>query len=112
MTITNEFILQGDYEVVESWRGLGSANGEGNLPRKSKTIIPAMYAEDVKALCDYAGLSELTQGTILRMSLQKILSIIPKSRPRISSYKMLIAFLADDMGVTLILTSRKTKFNG
>ncbi len=76
-----------------------------------KTVIPAKFQSDVKALCDYAGIVEMTRGMEIKMTLQEILSIIPKSRRRIESYNSLVSFLSDEMGVTLELTSKKSKNN-
>lgn len=110
MMITNNNIFQADYESVASWGGRDGANREVNH-QVIKTIIPAKFQSDVKALCDYAGLLELTRGMEIKMTLQEILTIIPKNRRRIESYHSLIAFLADEMGVALELTSKKTKKN-
>lgn len=109
MTITNNSILQADYESVQAWRGSNDgANVEENH-QVIKTIIPKEFESDVKALCDSAGITELKRGMYIKMSLQEILAIIPKSRPRIESYKTLIKYLNEEMGVALELTSRKTK---
>lgn len=106
MTITLNTIFQADYECVPAWRG--SKDG-ANVEENHRVIIPKEFESDVKALCDYAGITELNRGMAIRMTLQEILAIIPKARPRIESYKLLIKFLNDEMGVTLELTSRKSK---
>ena len=108
MTITNENILQADYEVIESWRGRDGASDQGNHP-KTMTIVPEQFQEDVRALCRYAGLHELTPGMTVKMTLREALNVIPKKRKRLDSYKTLIGFLANEMGVTLIIYSKKTK---
>ncbi|MDO4320408.1 MAG: hypothetical protein Q4C34_07510 [Bacteroidales bacterium] len=109
MLISNNTIFQADYESVQAWRGSNNgANVEENHP-VIKTIIPKEFEGEVKALCDYAGMSELNRGMAIRMTLQEILTIIPRTRRRIESYKLLIKFLNDEMGVTLELTSRKSK---
>lgn len=108
MMITNNNIFQADYENVAPWGGRDGASREVNH-QVIKTIIPARFQSDVKAMCDYAGVVELTRGMEIKMTLQEILSIIPKNRRRIESYHSLIAFLADEMGVALELTSKKTK---
>lgn len=110
MTITNENILQADYEVVESWRGRDGANDEGNH-HTTKIIIPQQFKDDVNALCVYAGLSELAMGMTITMSLQEALNVMPRKRARIDSYKSLTRFLNDEMGVTLIINSQKSKQN-
>ena len=111
MTIRNISIFQADYENVAPWGGSDGANHEGNH-QVIKTVIPAKFQSDVKALCDYAGIVKMTRGMEIKMTLQEILTIIPKNRRRIESYQSLIAFLADEMDVALELTSKKTKKNG
>lgn len=110
MTIRNISIFQSDYESVVPWGGRDGANREENH-QVIKTIIPARFQSDIMALCDYAGVVELTRGMEIKMTLQEILAIIPKDRRRIESYQSLIGFLADEMGVALELTSKKTKKN-
>lgn len=110
MTITNNNIYQADYESVAPWGGHDGANREVSH-QVIKTIIPARFQSDIKALCDYAGVVELTRGMEIKMTLQEILAIIPKNRRRIESFQSLIAFLADEMGVAFELTSKKTKKN-
>lgn len=111
MTITNETIFQADYEVVESWRGRDGANVEENHQNTVKIIVPEQFRDDVKALCDYSGLSELHRGMEIKMSLQEALSVIPRKRRRVDSYNALIEFLSSEMGVNLIINSQKTKKN-
>lgn len=108
MTITNETILQADYEVVSSWRGRDGANGKGNHQLK-KIIVPEQFKDDVSALCEYSRLSELTAGMKICMSLKEALNVMPRKRARLDSYKPLIKFLKDEMGVSLIITSQKSK---
>lgn len=108
MTITNESIFQADYEVVRVWRGFDGANDEGNHPTK-KVIVPEQFKDDVDALCEYSGLTELSPGTRIKLSLQEALGILPRERRRIDSYKSLVRFLQDEMGVTLNIHSQKTK---
>ena len=110
MTIRNISIFQADYENVAPWGGGDGANRKENH-QVIKTIIPAKFQSDIKALCDYAGVVELTRGMEIKMTLQEILAIIPKNRRRIESFQSLTAFLADEMGVTLELTSKKTKIH-
>lgn len=110
MVLTTNFIFQGDYESAER-RGYDDANARQNH-QVIKTIIPEKFQSDIKALCDYAGVVEMTSGMNIKMTLQEILTIIPKNRRRIESYHSLITFLADEMGVALELTSKKTKKNG
>jgi len=101
--------LHGDQESSEG-RGLNDdANAQQNHHEIVKGIIPKQFEEDVRALCDYAGVEELVFGTTIRMSLQEVLEIIPKNRKRMDSYRTLVAFLKEELNITLDLSSRKTK---
>lgn len=111
MTITNNNIFQGDYEGVGPWGGSDSASHEENCLVR-KVIIPDKFKSDVKALCEYAGIETMTPGMHIKMSLQEALTIIPKKRRRTESYKPLISFLNDEMGITLELTTLKSKKYG
>lgn len=109
MTIINQSILQGNKENPVG-RGLcDDANAHQNHHEIVKVIIPKQFENDVRALCDHAGVDELTPGTTIRMTLQEILEIIPKERKRKDSYKILADFLKNEMNITLELTSRKNK---
>ena len=109
--LINMSIFQSDYEG-----GLTRLGNDGHHDSQNrqviKTIVPKQYDEDVGALCTYAGVAELTPGLTIRMTLQEILTVVPKSRRRLDSYSSLVKFLQDEMAVTLILTSNKTKSNG
>ena len=108
MTFSIEEIYQMDYISADN---RGSETDTYARPNQStwKVIVPKLYTNEIKALCDYAGVESLTPGMTIRMTLQEMLSIVPRKRPRIESYKTLINFLKDEMNVDLILTSRKTK---
>lgn len=109
MTIINNQILLGDSENLEGRRLNDDANVQQNHHNIVKAIIPKQFEEDVRALCNYAEVGELPSGTTIRMSLQEILEIIPKNRKRMDSYRPLVAFLKEEMNITLELSSRKTK---
>lgn len=107
-----ENIYQADYE--SPWRGQEDRANESPIypTVETKVIIPVRFQSEIKALCDYAGVDELIRGMNIRMTLQEILTIIPKKRPRTDSYRQLILFLQDEMGVTLEINSRKNKKYG
>lgn len=107
MRITLENIFQCDYEYSEN-RGLVGTCARPNQ-QVIKTVIPKQYEDEIKALCTYAGVDNLVVGMTIKMTLQEILSIIPKKRARIESYNTLMKFLKDELDVDLTLTSRKTK---
>lgn len=109
MTIINQSILQGNIENPVGRGPNDDANVQQNHHEIVKVIIPKEFKNDVRALCDLAGVDELTPGTTIRMTLQEILGVIPRARKRKDSYKTLADFLKNEMNVTLELTSRKNK---
>lgn len=74
----------------------------------NKTIVPEQFKEDVISLCEYSGISELTPGMTITMSLREALNVMPRKRARLDSYRQLISFLNEEMAITLIINSQKS----
>ena len=70
-----------------------------------KVVTPEKFKNDIKALEDYVG-DKLTSGLSIRMSLQEILSVIPRNRHRADAYNSLIKYLRDEMGIELNIEGR------
>lgn len=64
------------------------------------------YQGDIDAL--EAKFGELTTGVCIETTLQDLLAIVPRNRPRVEAYQGLISELKR-MGVELKITSRKSK---
>lgn len=109
MTIINQSILSNASETLEGRGSNGDTYEQQNHQDIMKIVIPKQFQEDVKALCDHAEIEGLTPGMTIKMSLQEILGIIPKQRKRMDSYKTLVAYLKEEMNITLELSSRKNK---
>lgn len=92
----NISILQGDYE------GPGVTGGG-----VSDVFDDSPFAADVKALSDYNN--GLKSGDVIRMTLQKALSVMPRKRPRTDAYKALAKWLSEEKNVELVITSNKSK---
>ena len=67
------------------------------------------YADDISRLEAALG-HPLEKGACINFKLQDILHIIPKKRRRVDSYRGLVSRL-NKMGVTLTITSNKTKLS-
>ena len=65
------------------------------------------YESDIRAITDKYG--ELTPGLCIETTLQDLLTIVPRHRPRIDAYNGLRSCLKDKYGVALTIKSRKTK---
>ena len=73
---------------------------------KKKTISGDKYIDDIEALKVFYSLEE---GTVINISLQDLLAIVPRNRPRIEAYQGLRSYLIEKYGVTLNINSRKTR---
>lgn len=65
------------------------------------------YESDITAITRKWG--ELRNGLCIEATLQELLTIVPRHRPRIDAYNGLRSLLRDKYGVTLTIKSRKTK---
>ena len=80
--------------------------GEGQETQVEKSV-KGKFIRDLEALRDngYA----LTSGSNIEISLQDILKICPRDRRRVDAYNSLKAYLNEEFGCTLCITSQKTK---
>ena len=110
MTILSYYQL--DYQGIDQVTGTLDLLESKPTTIVNKTIVPEQFKGDIAALCEYSGLTELTRDMTIRMTLHEALSVMPRNRKRVDSYKSLVKFLKDEMGVTLIIISQKTKQYG
>ncbi len=71
-------------------------------------IIPENMKSDVEALKGYVG-HDLSNGLCITVTLKELLSVCPRERKKTDAYARLVAFLRDELNVTLIIYSQKTK---
>jgi hypothetical protein len=77
----------------------------------NKTItkpIPEKYGKDVEALRQKYG-DAFKTGLCITIPLKEALTIMPRARRRIDSYRGLQSYLKKELGMTLTITSQKTK---
>ena len=77
--------------------------------KESKVIIPEKFKDDVEQLESYCGV-ELKSGLSIEIELSELLEILPRERRRADAYTGLIGYLKSEYGVTLKITSNKSKF--
>ena len=84
--------------------------------RQETTLAPVVsakasrsekYESDLRAITNKWG--ELRPGLCIETTLQDLLAIAPRHRPRIDAYNGLVSELWFKYGVTLTIKSRKTK---
>lgn len=71
-------------------------------------IIPEKFRADIEALQTYIG-KNLESGLRITVSLQEILNVCSRDRKKVDAFNGLTRFLADEMNITLIIKSQKSK---
>ena len=81
---------------------------EKTAEMKEEVIIPRQYRDDINTLQNMYG-GNFKTGLCINLTLKQALEIIPRERLRIDAYTGLISFLKSKMGISLNITSQKTK---
>ena len=74
----------------------------------SSEPVPKKYQRDIEALRQKYG-DAFKTGFCINLTLQESLSIKPRERRRVDSYRGLQSYLMKEWDITLTITSRKTK---
>ena len=74
----------------------------------SSEPISEKYQRDIEALRQKYG-DAFKTGLCINLTLQEALSIIHRERKRIAAYSGLVSYLKRELGITLTITSQKTK---
>lgn len=74
-----------------------------------KTIIPEKFEKDIQALKEFIGESGFQPGATISVSLKELLEICPRNRRKVDTFKPLQKYLAEELGITHIIKSQKTK---
>ena len=78
------------------------------VTKDSTKPIPEKYKKDVALLQRKYG-DAFKTGFCINLTLQEALSVMPRDRKRVDSYAGLISYLKKEQGITLTITSQKTK---
>lgn len=78
--------------------------GNGNAVLTA--IVPNQFRDDVERLKAYVGAENWIAGLKMELTLQELLSICPRERKRSDAYKKLIAYLADELEIKLIIKTK------
>ena len=92
----NIMLLQSMFSTI------GQEENQPTIPTKNIT-----KKSEIEILEENYG--PLITGRTLTLRLQELLKLLPRKRPRIDSYRLLMKQLYDEHGVNLIIKSRKTK---
>lgn len=66
------------------------------------------YCSDIEALKQRYG-AEFKSGVCIELPLKEIINICPRTRRRVDAYFGLVSYLKSEYGITLKITSNKTK---
>ena len=78
------------------------------VTKDSTKPIPEKYKKDIASLQNIYG-DPFNTGLCINLTLQEVLSVMPRDRKRVDSYAGLISYLKKEQGITLIIKSQKTK---
>ena len=78
--------------------------------KTSPKSIPEKYRKDVALLQSKYG-DAFKTGFCIDLTLQEALSLMQRERKRVDAYSGLISYLKRELGITLTITSQKTKSN-
>lgn len=67
------------------------------------------YQEDIAALEERYGKLSTQTGLSINLTLREALTLMPRNRKRIDAYSGLISYLKREYGITLTITSQKSK---
>ena len=76
--------------------------------KTSSKPIPEKYRKDVALLQSKYG-DAFKTGFCIDLTLQEALSLMQRERKRVDAYSGLISYLKRELGITLTITSQKTK---
>lgn len=76
--------------------------------KTSPKSIPEKYKKDVALLQSKYG-DAFKTGFCIDLTLQEALSLMQRERKRVDAYSGLISYLKRELGITLTITSQKTK---
>lgn len=70
-------------------------------------IIPEKFREDVKALTNYVGEAGFKSGLNIEVSLNELLSVVPRQRKRTDAYDTLVKYLKNELNITLTIKNNR-----
>lgn len=84
-----------------------SLKKENEKPQKIKVIIPEQFKDDVEKLKNHVGDENWLPGLVIELTLQELLAICPRNRKRSDAYAKLIAYMNDELQITLKIKQKR-----
>ena len=88
---------------------LENAEPSVSVKKDSNKPIPEKYKKDIAALEEKHGKLSTQTELSISLTLKEALVLMPRNRKRIDAYAGLISYLKREYGITLTITSQKTK---
>jgi len=70
-------------------------------------IVPEKFREDIAALTNYVGEAGFKSGLSIEVSLNELLSVVPRQRKRTDAYDTLVKYLKDELNITLTIKTNR-----
>ena len=84
-----------------------SLKKDNEKPQQIKVIIPEQFKDDVEKLKKHVGNENWLPGLVIELSLQELLTICPRNRKRSDAYAKLIAYMNDELKITLKIKQKR-----
>lgn len=70
-------------------------------------IVPEKFRKDIAALTNYVGEAGFKSGLSIEVSLNELLSVVPRQRKRTDAYDTLVKYLKDELNITLTIKTNR-----
>lgn len=97
-------LLNGDRETTSN-REPAAAHV---IAKDSTPAIPVKFRNDIETLQEYYA-QDLREGLEICLSLKDALVLLPRDRARTDAYITLACWMKDNLGISLIIKSQKSK---
>lgn len=71
-------------------------------------IVTDKFREDIKLLAAYVGENRFESGLSIEVTLNELLSVVPRKRRRKDAYEALVKYLKDERNIVLTIKSKKS----
>lgn len=70
-------------------------------------IVPEKFREDISALTNYVGEAGFKSGLSIEVSLNELLSVVPRQRKRTDAYNTFVKYLKDELNISLTIKNNR-----
>lgn len=88
-------------------RGREACDRSGEKQKTIMLIVPDKFRDDVESLSSYIGENKFESGLTIEVTLNELLSVVPRKRRRTDAYDALVKYLRDERDITLTIKTKK-----